>query len=68
MPIGMSQDATNLDNCDLWELLEVTMIEHFLPICVKGDKRFMRKFDSTVKYYFRGDLPGNTRRTYQKMQ
>ena len=30
------------------------MIEHFLPICVKGDKRFMRKFDSTVKYYFRG--------------
>ena len=60
----MSQDATNLDNCDLWELLEVTMIEHFLPICVKGDKRFMRKFDSTVKYYFRVDLPANTRQTY----
>ena len=32
------------------------MIEHFLPISVKGDKRFMRKFDSTVKYYFRGGL------------
>ena len=30
------------------------MIEHFLPIFVKGDKRFMRKFDSAVKYYFRG--------------
>ena len=40
-----------------WKCWDLTMIEHFLPISVKGDKRFMRKFDSTVKYYFRGGLP-----------
>ena len=59
-------NVTMTDCNKLWQILiiviyrkcwDLTMIEHFLPISVKGDKRFMRKFDSTVKYYFRGGLP-----------